>query len=118
MEKKIVEVTENTSGSAATSSNFNIDGMIHLPQRFAALNRLITRDLNGTSRNPTFYLYTKDQITTFLQNPYSNQKNLRNAAIYIYGASSHFRRLIQYFTGLTDLSYVLSPHKELNYKDA
>lgn len=111
MEKKIVEVTENTSGSAATSSNFNIDGMIHLPQRFAALNRLITRDLNGTSRNPTFYLYTKDQITTFLQNPYSNQKNLRNAAIYIYGASSHFRRLIQYFTGLTDLSYVLSPHK-------
>lgn len=111
MEKKIVEVTENTSGSAATSSNFNIDGMIHLPHRFAALNRLITRDLNGTSRNPTFYLYTKDQITTFLQNPYSNQKNLRNAAIYIYGASSHFRRLIQYFTGLTDLSYVLSPHK-------
>lgn len=111
MEKKIVEVTENTSGSAATSSNFNIDGMIHLPQRFAALNRLITRDLNGASRNPTFYLYTKDQITTFLQNPYSNQKNLRNAAIYIYGASSHFRRLIQYFTGLTDLSYVLSPHK-------
>jgi len=111
VEKKIVEVTENTSGSAATSSNFNIDGMINLPQRFAALNRLITRDLNGTSRNPTFYLYTKDQITSFLQNPYSNQKNLRNAAIYIYGASSHFRRLIQYFTGLTDLSYVLSPHK-------
>lgn len=111
MEKKIVEVTENTSGSAATSSNFNIDGMIHLPQRFAALNRLITRDLNDTSRSPTFYLYTKDQISSFLQNPYSNQKNLRNAAIYIYGASSHFRRLIQYFTGLTDLSYVLSPHK-------
>ena len=111
MEKKIVEVAENTSGSAATSSNFNIDGMIHLPQRFAALNRLITRDLNGTSRNPTFSLYTKDQITTFLQNPYANQKSLRNAAIYIYGASSHFRRLIQYFTGLTDLSYVLSPHK-------
>ena len=111
MEKKIVEVTETTSGSAATSSNFNIDGMIHMPQRFAALNRLITRDLNGTSRSPTFYLYTKDKITEFLQNPYSNQKNLRNAAIYIYGASSHFRRLIQYFTGLTDLSYVLSPHK-------
>lgn len=111
MEKKIVEVSENTSGSAATSSNFNIDGMIHLPQKFAALNRLITRDLNGTSRSPTFYLYSKDQITTFLQNPYSNQKSLRDAAIYIYGASSHFRRLIQYFAGLTDLSYVLSPYK-------
>lgn len=111
MNKKIVEVAENTYGSAATSSNFNIDGTIRFPQRFSALNRLITRDLNGTSRSPTFYLYTKDQIASFLQNPYRNQKNLRNAAIYIYGASSHFRRLIQYFTGLTDLSYVLSPYK-------
>lgn len=85
--------------------------MTRVPQRFAALNRLITRDLNKSSGSPTFYLYTKDQITEFLKNPYSNQKNLRNAAIYMYGASSHFRRLIQYFAGLTDLAYVVSPYR-------
>ena len=111
MEKKIIEVDSVASNSATTSSNFNLDGMMRLPQKFSALNRLITRDLNGNSKNPTFSLYTKDQITSFLQNPYTNQKNLRDAAIYIYGASSHFRRLIQYFAGLTDLSYVLSPCK-------
>lgn len=82
-----------------------------MPQRFAVLNRLITRDLNKSSGSPTFYLHTKDQITEFLKNPYSNQKNLRNAAIYMYGASSHFRRLIQYFAGLTDLAYVVSPYR-------
>lgn len=111
MEKRIVEDTPSISGSAAVSTTFNVDGTLRMPQRFAALTRLVTRDLNGTSRTPTFYLYTKDKITEFLQNPYSNQKNLRNAAIYIYGASSHFRRLIQYFTGLSDLSYVVSPYR-------
>lgn len=109
MGKKIVEVPESTSVSE--KAEFDTKGMFRMPQRFAALNRLIMRDLNGTSRSPTFYLYSKDKITEFLQNPYSNQKNLRDAAIYIYGASSHFRRLIQYFTGLSDLSYVVSPYK-------
>lgn len=111
LSRQIVEVKENTSKSAAESSSFNFDGTVRMPERFAVLNRLITRDLNGNTKNPTFYLYSKDKITEFLQNPYSNQKNLRNAAIYIYGASSHFRRLIQYFAGLSDLSYVVSPYR-------
>lgn len=84
---------------------------IKMPHRFATLNKLVMRDLNSNTKSPSFYLYTKDQINTYLQNPYSNQKALRNAAIYIYGASPHFKRLIQYFTGLTDLSYIVSPYK-------
>lgn len=110
MGKKIIEDNSITSRSARSSESINIDGLIN-PARFAALNRLITRDLNGNTGSPSFYLYTKDQITQYLQNPYRNQKQLRDAAIYIYGASSHFRRLIQYFTGLTDLSYVVSPYR-------
>lgn len=46
-----------------------------------------------------------------MQNPYRYETNLRDAVTYIYGASSHFRRLIQYFVGLSDLSYVVSPQK-------
>lgn len=111
MAKKIVEVPEGSSESVKDGSSFKLDGTIRMPQRFAVLNRLITRDLNGTNSSPTFYLYSKDKIAEFLKNPYTNQKNLRNAAIYIYGASSHFRRLIQYFAGLSDLSYVVSPYK-------
>lgn len=80
-------------------------------ERFAALNHLILRDLNGTNATPTFQKYTKDQIATYLSNPYQYRTQLREAVTYIYGASSHFRRLIQYFTGLSDLSYVVSPYK-------
>lgn len=89
----------------------NIDGMISMPQRFAVLNKLITRDLNGRSVSPTFSLYTKDNIVEYLTNPYKYEKQLRKAVTYIYGASSHFRRLIQYFAGLSDLSYVVSPYR-------
>lgn len=81
------------------------------PERFAAINRMILRDLNKVDRAPMFYKYTRDQIAGYLKNPYKFQKNLRDAVIYMYGASSHFRRLIQYFVGLSDLSYVIGPYK-------
>lgn len=88
-----------------------LDGLIGISGRFAALSRLIMRDLNNNTNAPTFSLYSKDDIQTYLQNPYRYEQQLRRAVIYLYGASSHFRRLIQYFTGLSDLAYVVSPSK-------
>ena len=87
------------------------EGMINISSRFALLNRLIGRDLNGTVYAPTFNKYTKDDMATYLANPYRYEKQLRDAAIYIYGASVHFRRIIQYFVGLTDLAYIIEPYR-------
>ena len=89
----------------------DMDGMIGITQRFALLNRLITRDMNNNTNTPTFSHYSKDNITEYLKNPYTYQQQLRRAVTYIYGASPHFRRLIQYFTGLSDLAYVVSPYR-------
>ncbi len=86
-------------------------GMIGISKKFAAWNKLITRDLNSNTSSPTFTLHTKDEIVDYMKNPYLYRKQLRSALTYIYGASSHFRRLIQYFVGLTDLAYVISPYK-------
>jgi len=86
-------------------------GMIGISNRFALLNKLITRDMNNNTNTPTFSLYTKDNIAEYLKNPYTYQQQLRRAVTYIYGASPHFRRLIQYFTGLSDLAYVVSPYR-------
>lgn len=93
------------------SKKNEIEGMIGISSKFATINKLITRDLNNNSTPPTFSKYTKDDIATYLSNPYTYEKQLRNAVVYIYGASSHFRRLIQYFVGLTDWSYIVSPYK-------
>ena len=89
----------------------DVSSMIGISSRFAILNRLITRDMNNNTNTPTFSLYEKNDITTYLSNPYKYEKQLRNAVTYIYGASSHFRRIIQYFTSLSDLSYVVSPYR-------
>lgn len=108
--RKIVENKEPDNRSPY-NNNLNFDRMMRFPNKFAGINKLILRDLNKSNTSPTFYLYDKDQISSFLKNPYTNEKNIRNAVIYMYGASSHFRRLIQYFVSLSDLSYVVSPYK-------
>lgn len=105
MERKII-----MSGSESGSPS-EFTGAFSLPERFSAANKMILRDLNKNPASPTFYKYTKDQISEFLSNPARNEKALRDAVIYLYGASSHFRRLIQYFVALTDLVYVVSPFK-------
>lgn len=79
--------------------------------KFAAWAKLITRDLNNNTVTPTFSLYTKEDIIRFLSNPYRYEKQLRDAVIYIYSASSHFRRIIKYFVGLNDFAYVVQPYK-------
>ncbi len=89
----------------------DFSGMIGISSKFAVLNRLITRDLNNNTTTPTFSLYSKEDVQGYLANPYTYEKQIRNAVTYIYGASSHFRRIIQYFASLSDLAYVVSPYK-------
>lgn len=108
-EDSVKEPGAKSGSSQRTSSG--MDGMIGISKRFALLNRLITRDMNNNTNTPTFSLYTKDNIAEYLKNPYTYQQQLRRAVTYIYGASPHFRRLIQYFTGLSDLAYVVSPYR-------
>lgn len=79
------------------------------PYQFKALNKLISRDLNGVYDLPKFHKYKKEDIIRFMQNPYNFEKELRDACVDIYTASSYFRRLISYFASLTDLSYVIVP---------
>lgn len=112
-EQREIIVSDNPHSSKDVNASKRpfLENTFTLPSRFSALNKLILKDLNGTNTSPTFYLYSKDQISEFLKDPARNEKNIRNAVIYIYGASSHFRRLIQYFSSLSDLAYVVSPHK-------
>ena len=108
-EKRAIAAT--AAEKARSVNEMQTEKMFRVTDRFAVINKLITRDLNGRNTAPTFSRYTKDDINRYLQNPYQYQKELRSAVLYIYSASSHFRRLIQYFTSLSDLAYVVSPIK-------
>ena len=75
--------------SSENGKSTNMEGMIGISRKFALLNHLITRDLNNNTNAPTFSLYKKDDIATYLTDPYRYEKQLRKAVTYIYGASSH-----------------------------
>lgn len=92
-------------------SNISFDDCIRIPNKFAYINKLISRDLNNYTNAPTFTKYSKDDIQKYLGDPYRYEKELRKAVVYIYGASSHFRRLIQYFVGLSDFAYIVEPYR-------
>lgn len=81
-------------------------------------DRLVKLKLRDLSKYPfpryiPFYKhrYTKADIIEYLSNPKQYEKDLRHAVRFIYHASPHFHRLIQYFAGLSDLAYFVSPYK-------
>jgi len=109
--------SKNLSASAQESLNFNfnkrdfsqVKGGTARRQDYAkTLNRVILRDMNNNPNSPTFNKYTKAQIKEYLQDPFQNEVSIRDSVIYAYGAYSRFWRIIQYFAGLTDLSYYIS----------
>lgn len=82
--------------------------------KYTKLVKMITHDLK--ERYGRYILnfaprFTKKQIIMFLAHPAQYEKELREAVRYVYDASPHFRRLIQYFVGLSDLAYVVSPYR-------
>lgn len=86
--------------------------MMRLPELYSrAASKMRLCDLNGSNQTSASYtVYGKEDITNYLAAPEKNEDALRSACLYLYGASPHFRRIIQYFVGLTDLSYVILPY--------
>ena len=63
----------------------------------------------STKVNPTYQRYTKENLLSYMQAPATNEKYLRNASIYMYDASSQYRRLIQYYALLLKWEYIIAP---------
>lgn len=83
-----------------------------IPMAFARelIRRTIYNPQKTTSKNSiTYSNYTKENIQKWLQTPSTNEKNLRNASIYLYLSSMQYQRLINYYANLFLWSYVVSP---------
>lgn len=103
----------NVADVVEDGSKHGFKSWFSISPRFALLNRLISNDLNNSRGQivPRFALYSRDDIVKYVANPYQYRKQIHDAITYIYGASSHFARIIQYFTSLTYLRYVVTPFK-------
>lgn len=85
--------------------------------RFAKLarNQLWSVDDQTTKPNPRYTRYSKEDLLSYMQSPATNEKNIRNASIYMYDASTQYKRLILYYAFLMDFVYTIAP---LNYDPA
>ena len=78
--------------------------------RYAQLQKQQLIDLmKNTAASGTFTRYTKEQLMQYMQAPGSNEKNIRNASIYMYDASNQYRRLIQYYANMFLWAYNVVP---------
>lgn len=85
--------------------------------KFSQLSRLILRDLNKDpycrSRNPMHFLnkFPKKNVARWMKNPDMYQNELRMMSRYLYQASPHYKRLINYFATMHLFSYIVAPYK-------
>lgn len=82
---------------------------LNLQSYASSHNKVVHRNLNGRYTNPTFTRNTKDEIVEYIEDPAAYETELRQAVRYMYGASVHFKRLIGYFSDLTDFAFIISP---------
>lgn len=82
-------------------------------QRSQVINDPDGKTSRRTSR--TYSAPTKEQIDDYLKTPSSNEKNLRNASVYLYQINTRYRNLLNYYANLPCWSYVITP---LNYNGA
>lgn len=61
-------------------------------------------DPSATSTK-TFNTFSKETLRTYMKNPLTNYKNLRNLSRFLYYRSQTYRRLINYNANMIDLNY-------------
>lgn len=67
------------------------------------------------SSNKTFNTFSKEKLRTYMKNPLTNYKNLRNLSKYLYYVSQAYRRLVHYYANIPDLRYrSVIPRIDLN----
>lgn len=76
-----------------------------------ALNQMMLKDLKRI-RNETKAVknYTREEVASYIENPSKNEKQLRDISIALYSKSHQYKRLIQYFSRMLTLDYVVEPY--------
>ncbi len=76
---------------------------------FAQLQKQILSKLSDSTPSATYTRYSKENLLKYMQSPKANERNIRNASIYMYNASSLYRRLILYYAHMPLWAYTVSP---------
>lgn len=77
---------------------------------FANLRRNIIQDLiNNKNESVIYRKYPKKEVISMLENPQKHEQKIRELSGYLYIASSHYRRLVDYFSSVLLYNYTVIP---------
>lgn len=77
---------------------------------FANLRKSILQDLQNNKDESVIYRkYKKGEVIKLLENPQKHEKELRELSNYLYIVSSHYRRLVDYFSHILLYNYNVIP---------
>lgn len=90
-----------------------------LKSQFAALARLVKRDLNDNKQvEYSFYKnFDRDKVQQWLAKPQRFEKELRQVVRFLFISSSHFRRAVLYFATLPMFKYTVEMYGTTDFKD-
>lgn len=78
--------------------------------QFASLKKNIVQDLaNNRNESVIYKKYSKDKIVKMLENPQSHEKELREMSGFFYLISSHYRRLVDFYSTILLYNYTVVP---------
>ena len=84
----------------------------YVQMSFANLKRNIVQDLiNNKNESVIYKKYKKEQIVNMLENPQKNEEQIRELSRFIYTVSSHYRRLVDYYSTILLYNYTVIPTK-------
>lgn len=76
----------------------------------AQIQRLRNPNLSETNlETVSFSTVSKGDLLSYLKNPKSSEKSIRNASISMYNTSTYYRRLINYYALMPTWAYIIKP---------
>lgn len=113
---ELIPYSEDAINSMTEAETFDSDAVeaftyaYRQTLRYAKNARNSIRDANSNvNKSTSLSRYTKSSVNTYLENPETNEKQLRDLSRYLYNTSSQYRRLIQYFSQQLIWSYIMYP---------
>lgn len=76
---------------------------------FSNLASMIVKDLNENN-NTSFTRYSKDNVSQYLANPLRYSKELQGMSTYLYDASPHYRKLVNFYAKMPTLDFFVEPY--------
>ena len=110
--KKMNSMSSSTKTTAAQMRNYSKEE--YRKELFAKASQAMQLLNLQKTETRSYTIYSKENLRSYMQNPFSNENRLRNLSRFLYRVSQPYRRLVNYNAQLVDLTAInVSPNIDI-----